>query len=556
MTKRIFRTIFTVAIGVFLASFLLFMTVLYDYFSSIQQNQLRIQTQLAAQGVEHEGIRYLEGLDVRDYRITWIGAEGRVLYDSVSQAGQMENHLEREEVKEALAEGYGSSSRYSTTLTERYFYCAKRLADGTVIRLSVMQSTLLILTIGMLQPICIIFVVAVALSMILASRLAKKLVKPFNEINLDQPMENEGYEELSPLLGRIDLQQKEIRRQKQELVQKKNELDVLISSMKEGLILLSQSGTILSINKAAADLFGIDQLNVGKNLLTMSQNQELMVILNKAKQGEYAETIMELGAGRYQVGASPVILRDTLSGIVLLLLDITEKEKAEQLRREFTANVSHELKTPLHTILGSAELMAGGMVKQEDMITFARRIYTESQRMIRLVEDIIELSHLDEGAEDMNWEMIDLSVLAKQTICSLEGEAQKMNVALNLKTELAVAYGIRQLVQEIIYNLCDNAIKYNRPGGSVTIQIKDEKEASVLSVSDNGIGISPEHQERVFERFYRVDKSHSKDIGGTGLGLSIVKHAVRVHEAEISLSSSLGKGTTVEVRFPKKSIKS
>ena len=339
MTKRIFRTIFTVAIGVFLASFLLFMTVLYDYFSSIQQNQLRIQTQLAAQGVEHEGIRYLEGLDVRDYRITWIGAEGRVLYDSVSQAGQMENHLEREEVKEALAEGYGSSSRYSTTLTERYFYCAKRLADGTVIRLSVMQSTLLILTIGMLQPICIIFVVAVALSMILASRLAKKLVKPFNEINLDQPMENEGYEELSPLLGRIDLQQKEIRRQKQELVQKKNELDVLISSMKEGLILLSQSGTILSINKAAADLFGIDQLNVGKNLLTMSQNQELMVILNKAKQGEYAETIMELGAGRYQVGASPVILRDTLSGIVLLLLDITEKEKAEQLRREFTANV-------------------------------------------------------------------------------------------------------------------------------------------------------------------------------------------------------------------------
>ncbi|MCI8633310.1 MAG: PAS domain S-box protein [Lachnospiraceae bacterium] len=552
MTKRIFRTIFVVAIGVFLASFLLFMTILYDYYSGVQQDQLQIQTELAAQGVEHEGAAYLEGLSVKDCRITWIGAEGSVLYDSISKAGEMENHLEREEVKEALTDGHGSSSRYSSTLTERYFYCAKRLTDGTVIRLSAVQNTLLVLTIGMLQPICIIFVAAVAVSMILAARLAKKLVKPFNEINLERPMENEGYDELSPLLGRIDLQQKEIRRQKQELIQKKNELDVLISSMKEGLILMSQSGTILSINQAAADLFGIDTLNVGRNLLTVSQNEELEMLIDKAKKGEYAETVMDLGKGRYQVGASPVILRDTLSGIVLLLLDITEKEKAEQLRREFTANVSHELKTPLHTILGSAELMMGGLVRQEDTAAFARRIYTESQRMIQLVEDIIKLSHLDEGAEDMKWEMVDLAALAKQTISSLEEEAKKRKVTLSLEAAPAAVYGIRQLLQEILYNLCDNAIKYNHPGGFAVIQLRKEKDFTVLSVSDSGIGIPPEHQERVFERFYRVDKSHSKEIGGTGLGLSIVKHAARLHGAEIDLCSRPGKGTTIRVRFLKK----
>ena len=313
---------------------------------------------------------------------------------------------------------------------------------------------------------------------------------------------------------------------------------------------MSQSGTILSINQAAADLFGIDTLNVGRNLLTVSQNEELEMLIDKAKKGEYAETVMDLGKGRYQVGASPVILRDTLSGIVLLLLDITEKEKAEQLRREFTANVSHELKTPLHTILGSAELMMGGLVRQEDTAAFARRIYTESQRMIQLVEDIIKLSHLDEGAEDMKWEMVDLAALAKQTISSLEEEAKKRKVTLSLEAAPAAVYGIRQLLQEILYNLCDNAIKYNHPGGFAVIQLRKEKDFTVLSVSDSGIGIPPEHQERVFERFYRVDKARSRETGGTGLGLALTRNVVLLHRGSIKLYSKEKEGTTFTVRIP------
>lgn len=552
MTKRIFRTIFFVTISVFIASVLLFMTVLYDYFSGVEQNQLRIQLELASQGVMNEGQKYFDGLESQDYRITWIGTDGSVLFDSASDANDMENHFEREEVKEALSEGYGESSRYSSTLTERYLYSAKRLPDGTVIRLAVTQNSLLVLTLGMLQPICVIFAVAIVLSAFLASRLSKKIVKPLNELNLDKPLDNDGYDELSSLLRRIDMQQKEIRQQKEELKRKQSEFEAVTGGMAEGIILLNQKGTILSINRAASKLLDTDSFAVGEDILSVNRSLKLTELLHKAEDGKHAEAVMEFGSGKYQLAASPVVTNNEVIGIVVLILDVTEKEKAEQMRREFTANVSHELKSPLHTISGCAELLSNGMVKQENITDFSKRIYTETGRMIRLVEDIIKLSHLDEGADDMKREKTDLFALAGRVVTALIVEAQKVEVSLELSGESAVLCGIPQLLESIIYNLCDNAIKYNKKNGSVSVTVKNEGEFVILTVSDTGIGIPKEHRERIFERFYRVDKSHSKEIGGTGLGLSIVKHAARLHNAEIELQSAVNGGTAVTVKFPQK----
>ncbi len=552
MTKRIFRTIFAIAVGVFLASALLFMTVLYDYFSAVGQTQLHAQIDFAAQGVSKEGIGYFDGLEPQNCRITWIGTDGSVLYDSISDVDNMENHFEREEVKEALAEGYGESSRYSSTLTERYLYSAKRLPDGTVIRLSITQNSLVILTLGMLQPICIIFVAAVVLSAFLASRLSKKIVEPLNGLDLDKPLNNDGYDELSPLLRRIDTQQQQIKRQKEELKRKQSEFEAVTGGMAEGIILLNRKGTVLSINPAASKLFDTDSFAVGNSILSVNRSLALTELLHKAEDGKHAESIMGFGNGKYQVAASPVMSNNEVIGTVVLLLDVTEKEKAEQMRREFTANVSHELKSPLHTISGCAELLANGMVKQEDITDFSKRIYTEAGRMIRLVEDIIKLSHLDEGADDMSREQADLFLLADHVVTALLPEAEKAGVKIGLSGESAVLCGIPQMLDSIVYNLCDNAIKYNRKGGSVSVTVKNEDGFAVLSVVDTGIGIPKEHQERIFERFYRVDKSHSKEIGGTGLGLSIVKHAARLHNAEIDLQSVVNSGTAVTVKFPEK----
>lgn len=551
MTKRIFRTIFFVAISVFVASVLLFMTVLYDYFSAVGQNQLRTQVDLASQGVINEGRGYFKGLEAKNYRITWIGTDGGVLYDSVFEAEEMENHFQREEVKEALAEGYGESSRYSSTLTEHYLYSAKRLPDGTVLRLSVTQNSLLILTLGMLQPIIVLFAVAIILSIVLASRLSKKIVKPLNDLDLDEPLSSAIYDELSPLLHRIDIQQRQIRRQKEELKRKQSEFDTVTGGMAEGIVLLNQKGAILSINRAAAELLETDIFAVGKDIVSVNRNPALIELLHKAEKSEHAETVIELDTGSYQIDASSVLSNGEIIGTVLLLLDVTEKRKSEQIRREFTANVSHELKTPLHTISGSAELMANGMVKSEDIPEFSGRIYTEALRMIQLVEDIIRLSHLDESAEDMKREETDLFRITEGVIQTLKPQAENAGVLLELGGKRAVLSGIPQLLNSIVYNLCDNAIKYNRKGGSVSVTVRDEKTYVSLSVADTGIGIPAEHRERIFERFYRVDKSHSREVGGTGLGLSIVKHAARLHGAVIELQSVVDRGTVVTVQFPK-----
>lgn len=551
MTKRIFCSICFVAMGVFLASVALFMGVLYDYFSGVQRSQLKMQTNLAAQAVANEGIEYFDGLDTSKYRITWIGNDGVVLFDNKSDSGEMENHLEREEIQEALKDGSGESSRYSVTLMERALYCAKRLPNGTVIRISVSQNTLLTLLLGMLQPICIIFVIAIVLSLVLAYRLSKQIVKPLNDLNLDDPLSNDGYDELSPLLRRIDSQQKQIKNQSEELMQKQREFETVTENMTEGIVLLNSQGKVIFINRAAQRLFGVDNSCIGQTILSVNRNIGISDLLYNAEKGTRAEKMMELAGGRYQLIVNPVTSGDALSGSVLLAINVTEKENAEQMRREFTANVSHELKTPLHTIAGSAELLANGMVKESDKMDFYTRIQAEAQRMIFLVEDIIRLSHLDEGADDMKREDVDLYALATETIKSLSSGAENANITMTLDGESAIISGIPQLLQSIIYNLCDNAIKYNRKYGSVTVKVENLADCIVLSVADTGIGIPAEHRERIFERFYRVDKSRSKELGGTGLGLSIVKHAARLHNATIELQSVVDGGTTITVSFPK-----
>ena len=550
MTKRIFRSICLVAITVFTASVILIMGVLHAYFSDVQQEQLKMQTNLAAQGVMHEGMDYFKDLDVSDYRMTWIDGQGAVLYDSQSDSAGMENHLEREEVKAALVSGYGESRRYSATLMERYLYAARRLPDGTVLRLSISQNSILTLLMGMVQPICIVFAVALLLSVALAVRLSGRIVQPFNEIDFDNPLSNEGYDELSPFLRRIASQQRQLASQRDALEQKENELHTIVGSMNEGMILLNEKGKIISMNPAARRLLGASWECVGLDLLSVSRNLDLQEILEKTLRGEACEKVIALQGERYQIDASPVRAEDKVRGAALCFFNVTEKEKAEQMRREFTANVSHELKTPLHAISGYAELLKNDMVKREDVSPFAGKIYDEAQRMTQLVEDIISLSRLDEGAKDMESERTELYGLAAKAVKSLEPEADAARVTMELSGEPADVEGVPQLLYSIVYNLCDNAIKYNREGGKVAVRVAAEKGKTILTVSDTGIGIGKEHWERIFERFYRVDRSHSRAVGSTGLGLSIVKHAVIIHKAEITLDSEEGRGTTVTAKFP------
>lgn len=552
MTKRIFRSVCIVAVVVLFASLALVMGVLSDYFSGSQENQLKTQTDLAAQGIEHEGSSYFDGFDSEELRITWIDKNGKVLFDNKTDASSMENHLEREEVRQAVENGYGKSSRYSETLTEKSLYSAKKLSDGSVLRLSVSQYSVLTLFLGMLRPVLIIALLAVVLALLLAYRLSKNIVTPLNKLNLDSPLSNKVYEELSPLLKRMDAQQRQLKHQSEELKRKREEFETATENMSEGLIILNEKGVILSINRAAAKMLGLSEDSVGKDFFSEKTSVNLKEPTQKALSGQNTEEVFALNDGNCQLLANPVSTDGKVTGAALLVLDVTEKERAEQMRREFTANVSHELKTPLQTISGYAELLANGMVADKDKTAFSEKIYAEAQRMIRLIEDIIKLSNLDEGAVELTRETVDLYVTAENTVRSLLPAAKKANVTLSLNGENAEIYGIPQLLTAVVYNLCDNAIKYNKDGGTVFVNVKNNAENIVLSVRDTGIGIPKEQQERIFERFYRVDKSHSKEVGGTGLGLSIVKHAAKLHDAKITLESEVGKGTEITVIFPKK----
>jgi len=551
LKKQIFRSIFVASAAVLLSSVFVFFIALYGYFSDFQLRQLRSATEIAADAVETGGIECVKGKDYSDYRITYISPDGSVLYDSKAQNGITENHLEREEIKQALSDGEGESSRYSDTLMQRQLYCAKRLSDGSVLRLAAEHLPWWTLIYGMLQPILIVILLAAALSLFFASRLSKKIITPLNSLNTENPSVEDAYEELSPLISRISAQQEQLKKQKKELERKKEEFNTATENMAEGIVVLNKSGAVLSINGSACKTLGITKYSIGKDLLLFNNSEELQALLKKAENGEHAEKTVPIDGKNYQLNVNPVITNGKVRGITLIIFDITEKEKAETARREFTANVSHELKTPLQTISGCAELLAGGMVKNEDVAGFAEKIHSEAMRMISMVEDIIKLSHLDEEDINLQWQTVDLYEVSKGTVERLAHTAKKKNISIETVGESAEISAIPQLIDEIVYNLCDNAIRYNHDGGKVKIEVGNLEKKAVLSVSDTGIGIPESERERIFERFYMVDKSHSKEIGGTGLGLSIVKHAAIIHNAEIDVKSELGKGTAITVTFPK-----
>ena len=552
MNKRIFRGISLTALVVLLLSMVIIFGALYGYFDNLEASRLRTETALAVQGVRLSGSAYFEDLEPGDYRLTWVAEDGRVLADTETDPAAMENHASRQEIAQALKNGYGESRRYSDTRMEKTLYYALRLEDGSVVRLSVATSTVLNLVLGMAQPICLVLAGALVMSLILAGRISKKIVAPLNALDLDHPLDNEGYDELSPLLRRLDVQQQQIRSRTAELKRRQADFAAVTDSMGEGLVLLDQEDAVLSINPAACRLLECTA-TIGRDILEVNRSPELRAVLARAHEGRRAEELISIRGSKYRLEGTPVESSGVVRGVVLLFQDVTEREQAERIRREFTANVSHELKTPLHAISGYAELLSAGMVKPEDMPRFAGNIYTEAQRLILLVEDIIRLSQLDEGAAGMGREQVNLSQLVRETVRSLDSMASEAQVTVATELENVSVNGIEQLLSGVVYNLADNAIKYNHPGGTVTIRLRERGEQAILQVADTGVGIPEESRERIFERFYRVDKSRSKAVGGTGLGLSIVKHAVMIHRGTIHVDSTLGKGTTITVTLPKDS---
>ena len=551
MTKKIFRSIMLAVTAVLLAGMVIMLAFLYDYFYGIQKRQMGDMLDIAAVSVEEDGADYLRQISPDRYRLTWIGADGTVLYDTEAGAEAMANHADRTEFRQAVESGVGEVSRYSTTLMQRTTYRAKHLADGTVLRISASYASVWLLVIGMLQPLAVVLLVALLVASLLARRLSRRIVEPLNGLNLEQPLENETYEELSPLLTRINQQRRQIAFQMRTLQQKTDEFAQITASMKEGLVLLDGKGTVLSINPAACRVFGTDAGAMGQDFLTIDRSREMSHAVETARQTGHSELRTVCGGRDYQMDISRIESEGDSIGCVILAFDMTEQANAERSRREFTANVSHELKTPLQGIIGSAELIENGMVKPEDMPRFVGHIHQEASRLVTLIGDIIRLSQLDEGAE-MPMETVDLLAVAGEARRDLTDAAAARKITVTVDGGGAVVTGVRRLLYEVLFNLCDNAIRYNRDGGSVAVTVTAEGDHAVLAVRDTGVGIAPEHQSRVFERFYRVDKSHSKASGGTGLGLSIVKHAVAYHHGTIALESRLGEGTEIRVTLPLK----
>ena len=551
MSHKIFRSILHVAAAVLLASLLIIMSYLYEYFAGVQERQLGDELSLAAAGVENYGESYLQTVKPGDYRITWIAADGTVLYDTIRPDTPEENHAGREEVKRALETGEDRSTRYSTTLLEKTIYYARRLTDGSVLRMSISGATTGYLALGVVQPALLVFVLALILSSFLARRISNRIVEPLNHLDLDHPLDNAAaYAELSPLLRRIHEQRVENAAQLRALRQKTDEFNQTIGSMKEGLVLLDENERVLSINAAAKDVFAVNDDCMGRDFLTIDRDPDMTHALGKARADGHAE-IRRAHRGRmYQFDISRIESGGAPIGTVLLAFDITEREYAERNRREFTANVSHELKTPLQGIIGSAELIENGMVQPQDVPRFVEHIHSEASRMVTLIGDIIRLSQLDEG-DVMPREDVDVLAAAKEAVLNLSDEAAKRGITMTVDGTPAIVHGVRRLISEIAFNLCENAVKYNRDGGSVSVKVETEGENAVLTVQDTGIGIPDADQSRVFERFYRVDKSHSKASGGTGLGLSIVKHAVMYHHGKVELRSATGEGTCVRAVLPK-----
>jgi two-component system phosphate regulon sensor histidine kinase PhoR len=552
MTKRIFKSIFIVAVVIFLASVALIMGVLYEYYANQYSMQLKNESTYIIQGMTDSGVVYLENIENKlndSTRITWIDEDGTVLYDNFADPVTMENHSDRKEVQEALTSGEGESIRYSKTIAEKTIYYAVRLSDGTVLRISSTKHSAFSLVFEMLKPLILILVIAVIFSALLARRSAKRLVQSLNEIDLEHPEETETYEELTPMLHRIVNQKRQIQSQIAELKRRQQEFITIIENMSEGLLVVDNKTDIISYNSSAMKLLGASKVSEKQSVLTLNRSESFRKAVDKALSGSHSEQPMQLDEKYYELIANPVFDGDVVAGAVIVILDVTEKEEREKLRREFTANVSHELKTPLTSISGFAEIIKNKIARPEDIERFANNIYEESQRLMALIGDIIKLSQLDENIMQDEMEYLDLFDIVNEVVQRLKTQAEKKNITIELNIDHAPVKGVRQILEEMIYNLCDNAIKYNKNGGKVIVALDKNERGILLSIKDTGIGIAPKEQERVFERFYRVDKSHSKEISGTGLGLSIVKHAALFHNAEVTLESELNKGTTVNIQF-------
>lgn len=553
MFKKIFRSSLLTAMIVLLASIFLIMGILHGIFESQLEDQLQKETAFVATAIENEGISYFDNLSKDGDRVTLIDRDGTVLADSQVDVSKLENHGDREEVKQAETEGRGQSVRYSSTMTEKTVYYAQKLDNGQILRISADQFTIVTILLGISQPIAIVVIAAIVLSLILSTNVAKHIVEPINDLDLDDPMENTVYDELSPLLRKIAHQNSTIEEQLKEARQKQEEFRIITDNMSEGFIVIDNQMKILTYNAAALKLFGAEQ-KTPENILALSRSKPFRDAIYKSLDGEHSQAEMTTDERVYSIISNPVYdTEQEVIGAVIVVIDITEISRREQLRREFTSNVSHELKTPLTSISGFAEIMKSGGTDEATVVDFSRSIYDEAQRLISLVSDIIKLSELDDGTIEYEPETVDLYTLSLEIASRLSPQAQEKKIHFTVNGEKAEITGVRKILDEIIFNLCDNAVKYNRSGGDVKVSVKNSADTVTVTVSDTGIGIPTAQQDRVFERFYRVDKARSKSIGGTGLGLSIVKHGVMYHNAQISLESKENEGTTVVINFPKQS---
>ena len=555
MKKRIFLTVFATALITVLVSLILLVGVTYRYINEDTRDQLMAQLDYLSQAVDDEGLTYLNQLENNSYRITWIAADGAVLFDNRNNISRMENHADRQEFIDAKAHGVSEIERESETMTTRLMYVAEELSDGSVLRIATNDISVGGVAWMLAVPSVLLILCISLLAWFVARKLSRALVEPLNTLDLDHPLAGEAYDELVPLLSRFEQQHREIADQRVQLGQQRNEFQTVIDNMREGLVLLNQSGRILLINRSGRNLMKAmaeeDDLAAGEEIIT-SRNSVVDSLLDKAYDGKTSSATIIINSRSYEIHASPVESDEGIHGAVLFYVDVTEKVEAEQLRREFSANVSHELKTPLHSISGCAELMLSGIVKEEDKPRFLKQIYDEAQHMVSLIENIIKISRLDEEADALPVDKVDLYEIAQTVIEQLGNKAASRGIVMDLSGTHVTIKGVKTLLYEMIYNLCDNAIKYNVDDGAISVSVKKTKDAAVVKVKDTGVGISEDQQERIFERFYRVDKSHSRASGGTGLGLSIVKHAAIWHNATIKVKSKLGKGTTFIVRFPLK----
>lgn len=551
MTKKIFKSIMFVCALVLAVGLAAVMGILYSNFDGQMRKELSKEAAYLAYGVEQQGLNYLKNIKDKSARITYIDQDGTVLFDNEADVSEMKNHSDRTEFQKAEKYGAGESSRYSDTLSEKTIYYALRLKDGTVLRVSGTQDSVLALVENLIFPLCGLLCLMLILSGIMASAISKRIVKPINELDLESPEENRIYEELSPLLSKIHRQNREIQNQLELAKQQQEEFALITENMQEGLIVIDKYTMILSANSSAWNLFHMDRVRQGESVYCLDREEEFRHAIEQVLSGEHTELVLKLNGSDIQLIANPVIRDKKTEGAVVLLVNVTEKLERESLRREFSANVSHELKTPLTSISGFAEIMQSGLVKCEDIPQFAGRIYKEAQRLLQLVEDVIQISQLDEEKTSYTWEPVDVYQVCKNAFESLKEKAKRLNVHLYICGEYMKMEAVRTLLEEAVYNVCDNAIKYNRNDGSVSVFLTQTAQEIQIVVKDTGVGITKEDQDRVFERFYRVDKSHSKEIGGTGLGLSIVKHAVGALKGSVMLRSEEGNGTEICMKFPK-----